>query len=138
MGSAKTWPHELKSAQARHSVNEREERLRALAHRLLSSVERTGKRFTLTRTADVSKPVRYKALTIGRAKQDRPSQRYNPRGSRGIRGESGTRIRHRRKQYEKWLSVLIIAIVPMLTKGLESALACVACAGFQPAGDTLV
>jgi hypothetical protein len=45
----------------------REARLRALAYHLLFSVERTGKRFTLIRTLDVSEPVRCQALTLGQA-----------------------------------------------------------------------
>jgi len=45
----------------------RKERLRALAHRLLFYVERTEQRFTLTRIADVLKPVRHEALTIEQA-----------------------------------------------------------------------
>jgi hypothetical protein len=46
---------------------EREAHLRALAYHLLFSVERTGKRFTLTRTLDVSEPVRCRALTLVQA-----------------------------------------------------------------------
>jgi hypothetical protein len=34
-------------------------------YHLLFSVERAGKRFALTRTLDVSEPVRCKALTLG-------------------------------------------------------------------------
>jgi hypothetical protein len=45
----------------------REQRLHALAYQLLFTVERTGKRFTLIRTADVSEPVRCSALTLAQA-----------------------------------------------------------------------
>ncbi len=49
--------------------NEREAHLRGLADRLLFKVERSGERFTLTRTADVSKPVRHERLTIDQAEE---------------------------------------------------------------------
>ena len=49
--------------------NEREAHLRALADKLLFKVERSGERFTLTRTADVSKPVRHERLTIEQAEE---------------------------------------------------------------------
>jgi hypothetical protein len=49
--------------------NEREAHLRALADRLLFEVEKSGERFTLTRTADVSKPVRHERLTIEQAEE---------------------------------------------------------------------
>ena len=49
--------------------NEREAHLRALADRLLFEVERSGECFTLTRTADVSKPVRHERLTIDQAEK---------------------------------------------------------------------
>ena len=49
--------------------NEREAHLRALADQLLFKVERSGERFTLTRTADVSKPVRHERLTIDQAEE---------------------------------------------------------------------
>ena len=49
--------------------NEREAHLRALADQLLFRVERRGKRFTLTRTADVSKPVRHERLTMDEAEE---------------------------------------------------------------------
>jgi hypothetical protein len=47
--------------------NEREAHLRALADQLLFEVEKRGERFTLTRTADVSKTVRHERLTIDQA-----------------------------------------------------------------------
>ena len=49
--------------------NEREAHLRVLADKLLFKVERSGERFTLTRTADVSKPVRQERLTIDQAEE---------------------------------------------------------------------
>ena len=49
--------------------NEREAHLWALADRLLFKVERSGERFTLTRTADVSKPVRHERLTMEQAEE---------------------------------------------------------------------
>lgn len=49
--------------------SEREAHLRALAYQLLFRVERSGERFTLTRTADVSKPVRHERLTIDQAEE---------------------------------------------------------------------
>lgn len=49
--------------------NEREAHLCALADQLLFKVERSGERFTLTRTADVSKPVRHERLTIDQAEE---------------------------------------------------------------------
>lgn len=49
--------------------NEREAHLRMLADRLLFKVERSGDRFTLTRTADVSRPVRHECLTIDQAEE---------------------------------------------------------------------
>jgi hypothetical protein len=49
--------------------NKREAHLRALADKLLFKVERSGERFTLTRTADVSKPVRHERLTIEQAEE---------------------------------------------------------------------
>jgi hypothetical protein len=68
---------------------EREERLRALAHKLLFRVERSGKRrFTLTRTADVSMPARHEALTpTGRVeKRTSPSA-----ASISAKGQNATR-----------------------------------------------
>ncbi len=47
--------------------NDREAHLRALADKLLFAVEKSGDRFTLTRTADVPRPVREAGLTLGQA-----------------------------------------------------------------------
>jgi hypothetical protein len=47
--------------------DEREAHLRMLADQLLFKVERSGERYTLTRTADVSKTVRHERLTIDQA-----------------------------------------------------------------------
>lgn len=49
--------------------SEREAHLRALADRLEFTVEKTGDSFTLTRTADVSPPVREERLTLGQAEE---------------------------------------------------------------------
>jgi hypothetical protein len=49
--------------------NRRVADLYALADKLLFEVERSGERFTLTRTADVSKPVRHERLTIDEAEE---------------------------------------------------------------------
>jgi hypothetical protein len=51
----------------KQSPNDREAHLRALADQLFFKVEKGGERFTLTRTVDVSKPVRHEALTIDQA-----------------------------------------------------------------------
>jgi hypothetical protein len=51
------------------SPSRREAHLYALADNLLFKVERNGERFTLVRTADVSKPVRHERLTIGEAEE---------------------------------------------------------------------
>lgn len=72
VGSEKEWPHRPEAAWVKYSgpstgLIEREARMRSLACQLLFSVERTGKRFTLIRTIDVSEPVRCKALTLGEA-----------------------------------------------------------------------
>jgi hypothetical protein len=72
MGSEKEWLTSQNQGECRivdqgHPLMKREQRLRALTHQFLFSVERAGKRSTLTRTADVSKPVRHKALTLGQA-----------------------------------------------------------------------
>jgi hypothetical protein len=50
-----------------HPEAEREADLRALAARLQFSVERTGDRFRLTRTAGVSRPVCEDGLTLEEA-----------------------------------------------------------------------
>ena len=47
--------------------SEREARMRALACRLEFTVEKTGDRYTLTRTADVSPPEREERLTLEQA-----------------------------------------------------------------------
>jgi hypothetical protein len=49
--------------------SEREAHLRALADKLEFRVEKVGSRFTLTRTADVSEPVRHEALTMEQAEE---------------------------------------------------------------------
>jgi hypothetical protein len=46
---------------------ERESRLRDLAQRLLFKVEKSNGRYTLVRTADVSRPVTEKDLTLKEA-----------------------------------------------------------------------
>jgi len=48
---------------------EREVHLRSLAERLDFTVEKTGDRFKLTRTADVSRPVCEEGLTLGQAEE---------------------------------------------------------------------
>lgn len=50
-------------------ANEDETRLRALAEKLLFSVKKTDSRFTLIRTADVSRPVRHENLTLHEAEE---------------------------------------------------------------------
>ncbi|MGA7309798.1 MAG: hypothetical protein WBX05_12700 [Pseudolabrys sp.] len=47
--------------------SEREAHLRSLAGQLEFTVEKIEDRFTLTRTADVSPPVREEGLTLGQA-----------------------------------------------------------------------
>jgi hypothetical protein len=49
--------------------NDREAHMRVLADQLEFKVEKTGDRFTLTRTADVSPPVREEHLTIDQAEE---------------------------------------------------------------------
>jgi hypothetical protein len=49
--------------------NERERHLRALADRLLFTVEKRGRRFTLSRTADVSRQVRREDLSLDEAEE---------------------------------------------------------------------
>jgi hypothetical protein len=51
------------------SQTEREESLRVLADRLEFTVDKTGSRFTLTRVADVSRPVREGGLTLSQAEE---------------------------------------------------------------------
>ena len=48
---------------------DRESHLRRLADQLMFSVEKTGERFTLTRTADVSEPVINRSLTLSEAEE---------------------------------------------------------------------
>lgn len=50
-------------------TNEREQHLRALADKLLFKVEKSGDRFTLLRTVDVSQPVRHGRLTLSEAEE---------------------------------------------------------------------
>ncbi len=47
--------------------NDREAHLRTLAEKLDFAVEKSGERFTLTRTAGVSRPVREAGLTLDQA-----------------------------------------------------------------------
>jgi hypothetical protein len=49
--------------------SEREQHLRHLAEQLLFEVEEKGGRYTLTRTADVSKPVRHEGLMLEQAEE---------------------------------------------------------------------
>lgn len=49
------------------SQKEREAKLRALADRMEFTVEKTGDRFTLTRTVDVPTPEREEGLTLDQA-----------------------------------------------------------------------
>jgi hypothetical protein len=53
----------------KQTLSERETHLYALADNLLFEVERSGDRFTLVRTADVSKPVRREDLTLEEAEE---------------------------------------------------------------------
>jgi hypothetical protein len=50
-------------------TDDREAALRLLAEQLLFTVEKQGDRFTLTRTADVSRPVRHAGLTLDQAEE---------------------------------------------------------------------
>ncbi len=50
-------------------LNERERHVRTLADKLLFTVEKSGDRFTLSRTADVSRPVRHERLTLSEAEE---------------------------------------------------------------------
>jgi hypothetical protein len=49
------------------TTEERESRMRDLAQQLLFTVEKTDDRYTLIRTADVSRPVNEKGLTLKQA-----------------------------------------------------------------------
>jgi hypothetical protein len=51
------------------STADREAKLRHLAEQLLFTVDKDGERFTLTRTADVSRPVRHENLTLAGAEE---------------------------------------------------------------------
>ncbi len=53
----------------KESVGEREAHLFSLAERLQFSVEKTGDRFTLTRTAEVKRPERRSDLTLEQAEE---------------------------------------------------------------------
>ncbi len=50
-------------------ANARENRLRTLADHLEFTMEKSGGRFTLTRTADLSRPERRKNLTLDEVEQ---------------------------------------------------------------------
>jgi hypothetical protein len=63
------------------TINEREARLCVLADQLFFVVEKTGQRFTLKRTTDVSKPVCEEGLTLTEAEQ--LLQRWKLRGFHG-------------------------------------------------------
>ena len=63
------------------TINEREAHLRVLADQLFFVVEKTGHRFTLKRTTDVSKPVCEEGLTLAEAEQ--LLQRWKLRGFHG-------------------------------------------------------
>lgn len=49
--------------------NNRQDALRQLARLLFFEVEENGGRFTLTRTADVPKPVRHEGLSLDEAEE---------------------------------------------------------------------
>lgn len=63
------------------TADERETHLRMLAGQLFFVVEKTGQRFTLKRTTDVSKPVSEQGLTLTEAEQ--LLQRWKLRGFHG-------------------------------------------------------
>jgi hypothetical protein len=50
-------------------TNERGQHLRVLADKLLFKVEKSGGRFALSRTVDVSRPVRHERLTLTEAEE---------------------------------------------------------------------
>jgi hypothetical protein len=50
-------------------ANQREQHLRALADQLLFTIDKKGKRFTLSRTADVSRPVKREGLSLDEAEE---------------------------------------------------------------------
>lgn len=51
------------------SPSRREAHLRMLADKLEFQIEKLNGRFTLTRTADVSRPVRHEALSMAQAEE---------------------------------------------------------------------
>jgi hypothetical protein len=55
------------AAEMQETPEERETRLRDLAQKLMFTVEKTNERYTLIRTADVSRPVHEKDLTLKQA-----------------------------------------------------------------------
>jgi hypothetical protein len=63
------------------TADEREAHLRMLAHQLFFVVKKTGQRFTLKRTTDVSKPVCEQGLTLTEAEQ--LLQKWKLRGFHG-------------------------------------------------------
>jgi hypothetical protein len=56
-------------ADATHSETTREADMRALADKLLFKVDKTDGGFTLTRTADISRPERRENLTLSQAEE---------------------------------------------------------------------
>ena len=60
----------VSSGSAKASTSsEREQHLRALADKLLFTVEKSGALFTLSRSADVSRPVRREGLSLEQAEE---------------------------------------------------------------------
>jgi hypothetical protein len=51
------------------ATNDREQHLQALADKLLFTVEKSGARFTLLRTADVPRPVRREGMSLEQAEE---------------------------------------------------------------------
>jgi len=62
-------PRPRKSLRSGLRTEQREAHLRALADKLLFTVEKAGDRFSLSRTADVSRPVRREGLTLEQAEE---------------------------------------------------------------------
>jgi hypothetical protein len=56
-------------ADATHKRDTREADMRVLAERLLFDVDKTERGFTLTRTADLSRPERAENLTLSQAEE---------------------------------------------------------------------
>jgi hypothetical protein len=56
-------------ADATHKPDTREADMRVLAERLLFDVDKTERGFTLTRTADLSRPERAENLTLSQAEE---------------------------------------------------------------------